>query len=119
MNGKKLVWTVVAAALGSSPVFAAGGDAFLQPQKAAEILTDGVAWSASSPTGRSFELTLKKNGSGTIRGALPVPLTVGWSVKGDAFCISGTMMSKCLRFKQIPGGLEGWEGNKPDLTLRR
>lgn len=92
--------------------------AYLPPQKAAVILADGAPWSADSPSGRSFKLTLNKDGTGSVRATL-FTQSVTWSVKGDALCLSGTMMSKCLRFQQIPGGLQGWQDGQPDLKVTR
>lgn len=92
---------------------------YLPPQKAAAVVADGVPWSASATNGRNFSLTLNKDGTGSIRGGLPFTLTVDWAIKGEELCLSGTMMSKCLRFKEIPGGLQSWSGDKPDLKLSR
>ncbi|ANW05304.1 hypothetical protein LMTR13_05020 [Bradyrhizobium icense] len=107
-----------AAILASIPAFAAAGQAYLPPQKAVAILVDGAPWSADSPNGRSFKLTLNKDGTGSIRATL-FTQSVTWTVKGDAMCLSGTTMSKCLRFQEISGGLQAWEGDKPDLKISR
>ncbi|RTQ35597.1 hypothetical protein EJP69_14685 [Variovorax gossypii] len=92
---------------------------YLPPQKAAEVLADGVPWSAAAPNGRSFKLALNKDGTGSISGGLPFALSVTWEVKGETVCLSGTMMAKCLRFQEIPGGFQSWDGDKPDLKLSR
>ena len=97
---------------------AAEQQAFLPPQRAAMILADGAPWSADSPSGRSFKLTLNKDGTGGLQATLFSQSLTG-SIKGDAVCLSGTMMSKCLRFQQIPGGLQGWQGDQPDLKVTR
>lgn len=110
--------TAAIAILAASHVFAAQGQAYLQPQKAAAILADGAPWSADAPNGRSFKLTLNKDGTGSIRSML-FTLSTDWTVKGDAVCISNRMMTKCLRFSEIPKGLQGWDGDKPDLMLTR
>ena len=94
-------------------------DAYLPPQSAVAMLADGVPWSAVAPSGRTFKLTLNRDGTGSIRGAFLFALSVKWAVKGDAMCISGTLMSKCLRFREVPGGIQSWEGDKPDLKLSR
>ncbi|WP_321803388.1 hypothetical protein [Burkholderia sp. BCC1988] len=94
-------------------------EAYLPPQSAVALLADGVPWSAVAPSGRTFKLTLNKDGTGSIHGPLLFTLSVKWVVKGDAMCISGTLMAKCLRFREVPGGIQSWEGDKPDLKLSR
>jgi hypothetical protein len=111
--------TAAVAILAATPSFAAEGQAYLPPQQAAAILADGAPWSADAPNGRSFKLTLNKDGTGKIKGPLLFALSVGWSVKGDTMCLKNMMISKCLRFREIPGGLQGWNGDKPDLKLSR
>lgn len=104
------------AILASIPALAA--ERYLPAQKAAAMIADGAPWSADAPSGRSFKLTLKKDGTGSIQAAL-FTQSVTWLVKGDAICLSGAMMSKCLRFQEVARGLQGWEGDKPDLKLTR
>ncbi|MDG4904533.1 MULTISPECIES: hypothetical protein [unclassified Mesorhizobium] len=112
--------TAAVAIFASIPTsFAAGGQDYLPPQKAVAILADGAPWSASAPNGRSFKLTLNKDGTGSIRGPLLFTLSVNWAIKGDAVCLKNTMISKCLQFREIPGGLQGWNGGKPDLKVTR
>ncbi len=118
----KIDLTIVTAAaimLAASHALAAQGPAYLQPQKAAAILADGAPWSADAPNGRSFKITLNKDGTGSIKGPMLFSLSVSWKVKGDTMCLNNTMMSKCLRFREIPGGLQGWNGDAPDLKLTR
>ncbi len=107
-----------AAILASIPAFAAER-AYLPSQRAAAILADGTPWSAYAPTGRSFKLTLNKDGTGSIRGPLPLPMSTSWAINGDALCITNRMISKCLRFTEIPGGFQGWEDGKLDLKISR
>lgn len=108
----------VGAILVSIPAFGAEQN-YLPVEKAAVILADGTPWSADAPNGRSFKLTLNKDGTGSIRGPLPIPLSTTWAVKGDALCISNRMISKCLRFTEIPRGFQGWEDGKLDLKISR
>ena len=108
-----------AAIFASNPTFAAQDQAYLPAQKAATILADGVPWSADAPDGKSLKFTLKKDGTGSIRGPMPFTLSITWAVKGDAMCISGKMGTRCLRFREVPGGLQGWDGDKPDLKFSR
>lgn len=111
---------IAAIALFASLVtFADEGREYLSPQKAAEVLADGTPWSAAAPNGRSFKLTLNKDGTGSISGGLPFSLSVTWVVKGETVCLAGTMMAKCLRFQEVTGGLQSWDGDKPDLKLSR
>ncbi|EJL52516.1 hypothetical protein PMI09_03824 [Rhizobium sp. CF122] len=118
---KKQRWIVVAAIamLAASPSLSAQGQAFLSSPKAAEILADGAPWSALAPDGKTLEFILKKDGTGSIRGPLPFTLSITWTVKDDAMCISGKMGTRCLRFREAPGGLQGWDGDKPDLRFSR
>ncbi|RVD38514.1 hypothetical protein EN742_17600 [Mesorhizobium sp. M4A.F.Ca.ET.020.02.1.1] len=111
--------TAAVAFLDSTATFAAGTQDYLPPGKAAAILADGAPRSASAPNGRSFKLTLNKSGTGSIRGPLLFSLSVNWALKGDAMCITYTMISECLRFREVPGGLQGWNGDKPDLKMTR
>jgi len=103
----------------SISTFAAEEQDYLPPQSVTAILADGAPWSAASPNGRTFKLTLNKDGTGSIRGPLLFTLSATWTVKGNAMCLSSTMMSKCLRFREIPGGFQSWDGDKPDLKLSR
>jgi len=103
--------------LAATPALAQG-QPYMPIQKAVSMLADGAPWSADSPNGRSFKLTLNKDGSGSVSATL-FTQSVTWSIKGDAMCLSGTMMSKCLRFREIPRGLQAWEGDKPDLKISR
>ncbi|ARO26406.1 hypothetical protein TAL182_PB00058 (plasmid) [Rhizobium sp. TAL182] len=115
---KRLTLAMAAVAVvAAAPAFAAEGKAYLPPQTAAAIIANGMPWSAEAPNGRNFKLTLNKDGTGNIKGPLLFQLTLNWAVKGDAMCICGTMMSKCLRFREIPDGLQAWDGEKPDLKL--
>ncbi|WP_028731447.1 hypothetical protein [Rhizobium leguminosarum] len=108
----------VIAVLAASPSFSAQKQ-FLPSEKAAAILADGAPWSALAPDGKTLKFTLKKDGTGSIRGPLPFMLSITWTVKGDAMCISGKMGTRCLRFRSVPGGLQGWDGEKPDLKFSR
>ena len=107
------------ALLATSPSFAAEGQTFLPPQQAAAVLADGMPWSALDPDGKTLKVTLKKDGTGSIRGPLPFALSVTWAVKGDGVCINGRMGTRCLRFSEVAGGLQGWDGDRPDLKFSR
>ena len=111
--------TAAAVLLASAVTVAQQGRDYLPPQKAAEVIADGTPWSAAAPNGRNFKLTLNKDGTGSIRGGLPFAMSVTWTIKDEAFCLSSTMMSKCLRFQQTPEGFQSWDGDKPDLKLSR
>ncbi|OWV85272.1 hypothetical protein ATY78_26030 [Rhizobium sp. R635] len=106
------------AALAASPSFSQQ-EQFLPSPKAAAILADGAPWSALAPDGKTLKFTLNKDGTGSIRGPMPFTLSVTWTVKDDAMCISGKMGTRCLRFRSVPGGLQGWDGDKPDLKFSR
>ncbi|MGY5811048.1 hypothetical protein ACXHXG_25530 [Rhizobium sp. LEGMi198b] len=109
----------IAVILASNPAFATEGQAYLPAQKAAAVLADGAPWMADAPDGKTLKVTLNKDGTGSIRGPLPFALSVTWTVKGDAMCLSGKMGTKCLRFREVSGGLQSWDGDKPDLKFSR
>ncbi|MFS8056741.1 hypothetical protein QD357_28585 [Rhizobium sp. BR 317] len=108
-----------AAILAASPAFGTEGQAYLAAQKAAAILADGAPWTADAPDGKTLKVILNKDGSGSIRGPLPFALSVTWTVRADAMCLSGKMGTKCLRFREVPGGLQAWDGDQPDLKFSR
>lgn len=110
---------VAITAVGSGPSSAVEEQDYLPAQAVTPVLADGIPWSAESPNGRSFKLTLNKDGTGSIRGPLAFTLSVSWTIKGEAMCLSSTMMSKCLRFREIQGGFQSWDGDKPDLKFSR
>lgn len=76
--------TAAVAIFASIPVSAAEGQGYLLPQKAAAILADGVPWSAHAPNGRTFKLTLNRDGTGSIGGPLMFTLSVNWG--GERRC---------------------------------
>ncbi|GLU29897.1 hypothetical protein Brsp01_51300 [Brucella sp. NBRC 12950] len=82
-------------------------------------LADGHPWSAKAPDGKTLKVTLMKDGTGSMRGPMPFTLSVTWAVKGETVCFSGKMGTKCLRFREAAGGLQGWDGDKPDLKFSR
>lgn len=115
------LWCAVAACVALAPVHAMSAEklTYLPPQSAASVLADGKSWSAQAVNGRTFKLTLTQDGAGAINGPLNFKLSLKWAIKGDTLCLSGTMISKCLRFQEIPGGLQGWNGDERDLKLTR
>ncbi|WP_226574021.1 hypothetical protein [Acuticoccus sediminis] len=99
---------------------AAEGQTRLPPQAAAAILADGAPWSAEAPNGRrKFDLTLNPDGTGRMRGPLFFSQNVNWRVEGPTICLASPFLEKCLEFREIPDGLQGWENGEPDLRLRR
>jgi len=107
------------ALLAASTALAQDGKPFLPTQQVAAVLADGQPWSALAPDGKTLKVTLKKDGTGSIKGPMPFTLSLTWGVKGDAMCINGKMGTKCLRFRQVAGGFQGWDGDKPDLKFSR
>ena len=120
MKTHSTLTTAAVVMLASISSFAAVEQAYLPPQSAIDMLADGAPWSAQAPNGRNFQLTLNKDGTGSIRGPLRMTFSLTWTVKDEAVCITGTMVAKCLRFREIPGGYQSWDAdNKPDLKLSR
>lgn len=101
------------------PSFADDSKVYLSPQKATAILADGKPWLSSGPDGKPLKLTLNKDGTGSINGPMPFKLSVKWFIEGETVCLNGLMGTKCLRFQEIAGGFQGWEGNKPEMKLAR
>lgn len=94
--------------------------AFLAPEQAVRIVMDGRPWSAQSADGKNLTITLNKDGSGSAKGPMPFPLSISWEIKGQDICLNvGPGGVKCVRFRPIAGGLEGWKGNQLDLKLTR
>ncbi|RWH94070.1 MAG: hypothetical protein EOR51_11205 [Mesorhizobium sp.] len=116
---RKRLRALLLALLAASPSFAAESQAFLPARKAAAVLADGRPWSVNAPDGKTLKFTLKKNGTGSVSGPMPFRLTVSWTVMGETVCITGRMGTKCLRFSEIPGGVQGWDGDRPDLKFSR
>jgi len=92
---------------------------FISAKQAAEQLGDGKAWSAVDPDGTKLKLTLAPDGTGSVRGPIPIPMSVTWGVEGDQLCLTTKMGKRCLRFTRISGGLQGWENNQLGMRFRR
>lgn len=107
------------ALLATGTTFAQEGKPFLPAPQVASILADGQPWSALAPDGKTLKMTLKKDGTGSIKGPMPFALSVTWTVKGEAVCFNGKMGIKCLRFSETAGGFQGWDGDKLDLKFSR
>ncbi len=96
-----------------------GGD-FPAPAQVAKSLIDGRPWKVSSADGNSGSLTLNPDGTGSMKGPMPWALSSSWEIKGREICISVSIGgTKCLLFRQVAGGFEGWRNNKVDIKLSR
>lgn len=94
--------------------------AFLSSAQAAKTLADGRPWSGIMQNGRKATITLKPDGTGSFRGPAPLPIPATWSTKGDNFCVKISLAgTRCMRFRRVAGGLEGWRDNKPVMRLTR
>lgn len=94
--------------------------AFLDPKQAASEIADGRAWAARTGDGKDVTITLNGDGTGTVKGPMPFPMSVAWQVKGEAICLAlGPAGRKCIRFRRIDVGYQGWNEAGPDLILRR
>lgn len=113
-------YAIVAIAVSMSASFAAeSAKQYVPVKEAAAKLADGKAWSAVAPDGKTLKITLSTNGTGNIKGPFPFTLSVSWEVKGEEICISGKMDTRCLKFTALSNGLQGWDGDKADLTFSR
>lgn len=117
-----LLATFAATTFGASSPVAAQTTApsFLAPAQAVRIIMDGQPWSAQSADGKNLKITLNKDGTGSAKGPMPFALTVAWEIKDESVCLTlGPAGTKCVRFRQVAGGFEGWNGSQVDLKLVR
>jgi len=118
MIKKPNVFVAAFALFASTSSFAAEGS-FLPIEKVVATLADGKAWSAETPDGKTIKIIFNADSTGSIRGPVPIPLSLTWTVDGELLCIKTKMATPCLRFTQVSGGLQGWKGGKKDLKLTR
>lgn len=118
-SSTRSVAVIIAALLGIAMFGAvAAAETFLPPANAVKLLADGRPWSAVTADNRQARMTLRPDGTGSFEG--PFTLPVAWSIKGQDVCFAlGIVGTKCLRFRRIDGGLEGWQGAVADLKLTR
>ena len=93
---------------------------FLPPAAAVKVIMDGRPWSAQTAEGRQMQATFNPDGTASMKGPMPFPMSATWKVKGEEICLETSVAgTKCLRFRPVPGGFEGWNGPKADITLKR
>lgn len=115
----KIMGLIGVVLLSSSTVQADNGQQFIPVETAVTQLADGTPWAAFSSNGRKFTLTMTADGNGKITGALPWSVSLNWTIKENALCLDTAMMSKCLKFTEVPEGFQGWKDNEQDLKLIR
>jgi hypothetical protein len=82
-------------------------------------LIDGRAWSMQTSGGRSGQITLFADGTGTLNDG-PMGLKLKWRAKGEIFCMKpGPMRERCVQMKSVDGGFDGYRDDKIDVSLRR
>lgn len=109
--------TVATLGMASAPALA---QQFLRPADAVRLIMDGRPWSAQASDGKTLKITLNRDGTGSAQGPMPFALSVSWEVKGEDVCLHiGPAGTKCVRFRQVAGGFEGFAGGRLDLTLQR
>jgi hypothetical protein len=92
--------------------------AFVPVARAVELLADGRPWSAVAAEGRRAQIVLQKDGTGTFAG--PMTLSIAWRVEGETLCLAIPVAgTRCLRFREIAGGVQGFRDSRPDLALTR
>lgn len=97
---------------------AAQAPQFLAPADAVRVVADGKPWNGVTADGRKARITLNRDGSGSFEG--PITLSISWAVMQEDICIKISIAgTKCLRFRRIAGGVEGWNAKGRDLTLTR
>lgn len=93
---------------------------FLTSAQVSRFIMDGKPWSAQASDGKRLTITLNRDGTGSAQGPMPFAMSVTWEAKGETICIqTGPGGTKCVRFRRVPGGFEGWNGNLLDLKLTR
>lgn len=91
---------------------------YLAPAEVARVIADGRPWNVAAAGRPDARMTLNRDGTGTFGG--PITMPVNWRFNGNAFCIETTFAdTKCLQYKPIAGGYEGYANGKLDLTLKR
>ncbi|MEM7695828.1 MAG: hypothetical protein AAF318_15365 [Pseudomonadota bacterium] len=83
-------------------------------------VADGAAWDMTGQNGRSGTLTLKGDGTGTMR-AGPFSLATDWWGQGaNGLCLKNRMMgTRCVTLRPGAGGYDGVADGATVLRLRR
>ena len=102
-----------------TPAVAQLKTAFLAPQQAARAIMDGRPWTATTAEGRQMQATFNADGTASMRGPMPFPLSASWQIMGQDICLATAMGTKCLRFRPAANGFDGFIGDKLDLRLTR
>lgn len=106
---------VAALTIGSVPATA---QSFMPLHEATRAVADGKPWSVTTSEGRQAKMTLNSDGSGKFEG--PITMTITWQINGEEMCLNLKMAgTKCLRFRAIKGGYQGFQGQAVDLTFVR
>lgn len=85
-----------------------------------QLIADGQPWTGLVADGKRATITLNKDGTGSLKGPMPMALSIAWQIKGPDVCLDISIAgTKCLRFRQVAGGFEGWAGNAVDMKLSR
>ncbi len=91
---------------------------YLPPSQAARMLADGQPWNAELPDGKKARLTFNADGTGSFEG--PITISTSWAIKGDNLCVNLRIAgTRCLRFRQVTGGFQAYQGEAADLRLTR
>lgn len=99
-------------------VLAGVGEASAQDQPWAALI-DGRAWSMQTSDGRNAQITLLKDGTGTLKGGL-MGFKLKWRAEGELFCMKpGPMRERCVQMKSVDGGFDGYRDRRIDVSLRR
>lgn len=91
---------------------------FLAPSQAVKVLMDGHPWLAEATNRPRAKMTLNADGTGLFEGPGTFPMS--WEIKGQDICLNLRIAGvRCLRFRQVAGGFEGYMGQTLDLKLSR
>jgi hypothetical protein len=91
---------------------------FLPTAQVVKVLADGRLWSAEAENRPRARMTFNSDGTGLFEGPGTMPMS--WEIKGQDVCLNLRIVGvRCLRFRQVAGGFEGYLGQTLDLKLSR
>lgn len=106
-----LILPMTAPALAQAPEF-------LPVTEAIKRVADGKTWNGEGSGRPAAKITLNRDGTGTFEG--PITMSISWERQGEDMCVNFKMAgTKCMRFRAIAGGYEGYITGKLDLKLTR
>ncbi|MCA3246668.1 MAG: hypothetical protein ING29_09360 [Azospirillum sp.] len=110
--------SIVVATILSVVQSTAWSQTFLTTEEAIARIADGRAWNATTSGGRKVKIMLRPDGTGQFDG--PISTAIAWRVERSTICLKiGFMGERCLLFRPVDNGFEGWRDGVPEMTLAR